>query len=134
MGRDQAARFIEDNGIVAIVRFDRSDQLVNAARAIREGGVRAIEFTMTTPNALEILSASVKEFKGDVLLGAGTATYLRTLTWQTNLALFEDTVRKSPGFAPARNELALALERKKRGEEAKKLYLAARIWSGLLCD
>ncbi len=72
MRRDQAARFIEENGIIAIVRFDRSDQLVNAAKAIREGGVRAIEFTMTTPNALEILSASVKEFKGDVLLGAGT--------------------------------------------------------------
>jgi len=42
------------------------------ARAIQVGGVRAIEFTMTTPNAIQIIQQSVREFGEDVLLGAGT--------------------------------------------------------------
>jgi 2-dehydro-3-deoxyphosphogluconate aldolase/(4S)-4-hydroxy-2-oxoglutarate aldolase len=63
---------IEASGIVAIVRFNHSEDLVDVARAIARGGVRAIEFTMTTPNALEILAASHREFGDDILLGAGT--------------------------------------------------------------
>lgn len=63
---------IEESGVVAIVRFNRSEDLVNVARAIAKGGVQAIEFTMTTPNALDILAASRREFGDDILLGAGT--------------------------------------------------------------
>lgn len=36
-------------------------------------------------------------------------TYQRNLVWQDNLALFTDTVEKSPSFAGAKNELAMAL-------------------------
>jgi 2-dehydro-3-deoxyphosphogluconate aldolase/(4S)-4-hydroxy-2-oxoglutarate aldolase len=63
---------IEESGIIAIVRFNRPEDLVKVAHAIAEGGVKVIEFTMTTPNALEILAASRKEFGTDILLGAGT--------------------------------------------------------------
>jgi 2-dehydro-3-deoxyphosphogluconate aldolase/(4S)-4-hydroxy-2-oxoglutarate aldolase len=54
------------------VRFDRSEELVQVAQAIRAGGVNAIEFTMTTPNALAIIESATREFGNDVLLGAGT--------------------------------------------------------------
>jgi len=63
---------IEETGVIAIVRFDRSEDLVQVARAIAEGGVKVIEFTMTTPSALGIISAARREFGNDVLLGAGT--------------------------------------------------------------
>ncbi len=46
----------EECGVVAIVRFNRLEDLVNIALAIAKGGVHAIEFTMTTPNALDILA------------------------------------------------------------------------------
>ncbi|MGA2821789.1 MAG: bifunctional 4-hydroxy-2-oxoglutarate aldolase/2-dehydro-3-deoxy-phosphogluconate aldolase [Anaerolineales bacterium] len=72
MTREDLVREIEEGGVVAIVRFDRSEELVQVARAVRAGGVRAIEFTMTTPNALGILEQSTREFGQDVLLGAGT--------------------------------------------------------------
>lgn len=72
MTREDLVREIEEGGVVAIVRFDRSEELVQVARAVRAGGVRAIEFTMTTPNALGILEQSNREFGQDVLLGAGT--------------------------------------------------------------
>jgi 2-dehydro-3-deoxyphosphogluconate aldolase/(4S)-4-hydroxy-2-oxoglutarate aldolase len=70
--RDEQIKVIEESGIIAIVRFDRSEQLIQVARAIKAGGVDIIEFTMTTPNALGIIEESTREFGDEVLLGAGT--------------------------------------------------------------
>jgi 2-dehydro-3-deoxyphosphogluconate aldolase/(4S)-4-hydroxy-2-oxoglutarate aldolase len=72
MTKDYQIREIETSGVIAIVRFDRSEDLIQVARAVHAGGVRAIEFTMTTPNALDIIEQSAREFGQDVLLGAGT--------------------------------------------------------------
>jgi len=72
MGKDDHVREIEQGGVIAIVRFDRSEDLIQVARAVRAGGVRVIEFTLTTPNALRIIEESVREFGQEVLLGAGT--------------------------------------------------------------
>lgn len=72
MHRDEQIKVIEESGIIAIVRFDRSEQLIQVARAIKAGGVDIIEFTMTTPNALGIIEESTREFGDEVLLGAGT--------------------------------------------------------------
>jgi 2-dehydro-3-deoxyphosphogluconate aldolase / (4S)-4-hydroxy-2-oxoglutarate aldolase len=72
MDRTHQIRIIEDLGIIAIVRLDTSNQLVEAARAIAEGGIKVIEFTMTIPNALAILEAAANTFGDDILLGAGT--------------------------------------------------------------
>jgi 2-dehydro-3-deoxyphosphogluconate aldolase/(4S)-4-hydroxy-2-oxoglutarate aldolase len=72
MSKEKNLQRIVDCGVVAIVRFDRSEELVEAARAIKAGGVDVIEFTMTTPNALSIIAASAEEFGEEVLLGAGT--------------------------------------------------------------
>jgi len=72
MSKENDLQRIADCGVVAIVRFDRPEELVEVARAIRAGGVDVIEFTMTTPNALSIIAASAEEFGEEVLLGAGT--------------------------------------------------------------
>jgi 2-dehydro-3-deoxyphosphogluconate aldolase/(4S)-4-hydroxy-2-oxoglutarate aldolase len=76
--RDEQLRLIEESGIIAIVRFDRSEQLIQVAQAIRAGGVGIIEFTMTTPNALGIIEESRQEFGDEVLLGAGTVLDAQT--------------------------------------------------------
>ncbi|MFQ6001566.1 MAG: bifunctional 4-hydroxy-2-oxoglutarate aldolase/2-dehydro-3-deoxy-phosphogluconate aldolase, partial [Anaerolineae bacterium] len=72
MHKDEQIRLIEESGIIAIVRFDRSEQLMQVAKAIKAGGLAIIEFTMTTPNALGIIEESAREFGDEVLLGAGT--------------------------------------------------------------
>jgi protein O-mannosyl-transferase len=51
-------------------------------------------------------------------------TWQRNLIWLDNLALFQDTVAKSPGFMPARNQLANALFGKGRVQEAAVIYKA----------
>jgi len=65
-------QYVIDCGVIAVVRLDSGDQLVRSAQALREGGVKVIEFTMTTPNALDMIKEASKTMPGDVLLGAGT--------------------------------------------------------------
>jgi len=72
MGRLEVLQGILETGVVAIVRLDSSEGLIRVVEAIAEGGVRHIEFTMTTPGALETLEAVTKEFQGEVVFGAGT--------------------------------------------------------------
>lgn len=66
------AQWIEQTGLIAIVRLDSSAELIDAARAIAAGGVSIIEFTLTTPGALQTIEESSRELGGQVLIGAGT--------------------------------------------------------------
>lgn len=63
---------IIENGIVAIIRTESSEELINIVKALREGGIIGIELTMTTPGALNILPEIVKIMGKDIIIGAGT--------------------------------------------------------------
>ena len=63
---------ILSTGVIAIMRAKSADQLLEAAEAILTGGVNAIEVTMTTPGALEVIRQSVDRFGKDVLFGVGS--------------------------------------------------------------
>ncbi len=57
-----------------------------------------------------------------LLLGLGAwSTVSRNIVWQDNLTLYQDTVRKSPDFAPAKNQLAIALI--EHGQKSKALVI-----------
>ncbi len=72
MGQTEDLAAIVECGVIAIVRLRAGGDLVGVARALRDGGIRAIEFTMTTPGALDALEGARREMGDDVLLGAGT--------------------------------------------------------------
>ena len=59
-------------GVVAVLRADSPDALVDVAQAIARGGIGAIEITMTTPGALDVIGECAKRLEGEILLGAGT--------------------------------------------------------------
>ncbi len=63
---------IEETGIVAIMRAKSSDQLIAAADAILRGGVNAIEVTMTTPGALDVIREARMKFGPEVIFGVGS--------------------------------------------------------------
>ena len=72
MTKEDQLRKVLDCGIVAVVRSQDSQQLVEVARALAEGGVSVIEITMSVPNALDVVR-QVRAALGDrILLGAGT--------------------------------------------------------------
>lgn len=58
--------------VVAIVRLDSGEQLVKVAEALKAGGISAIEFTCTTPGALDMVKEASAHFSGEALIGAGT--------------------------------------------------------------
>ena len=57
---------------VAIVRLDSGEKLVKVAEALKAGGISVIEFTCTTPGALEMIKEASTHFGDEVLIGAGT--------------------------------------------------------------
>jgi 2-dehydro-3-deoxyphosphogluconate aldolase/(4S)-4-hydroxy-2-oxoglutarate aldolase len=59
-------------GVVAVIRADSGDQLVNVCRALGAGGVSACEITMTTPGALEAIAQASRELGDAALVGAGS--------------------------------------------------------------
>lgn len=59
-------------GVVAIVRLDSAAHLMAAVSAIADGGITAVEFTMTTPGALDVLRHASSALGDRVILGAGT--------------------------------------------------------------
>jgi len=63
---------IHKTGVIAIMRAKSSDQLLAAADAIKAGGVQAIEVTMTTPGALDVIRQATERYGADVLFGAGS--------------------------------------------------------------
>lgn len=72
LSRSQALDFIRDKGVVAIMRADSSDQLLAAADAVKAGGVNALEVTMTTPGAIEIIKQATAKYGSEVLFGVGS--------------------------------------------------------------
>ena len=63
---------IKAGGVVAVLRADRPDALVEVVQAIGRGGIGAVEITMTTPGALDVIGECANRLGGEFLFGAGT--------------------------------------------------------------
>ena len=72
MNKEEKLHLIRKTGLIAIIRAQSSDQLIVAADTIREGGIKVLEVTMTTPEALRVIETATDRFGEDVLFGAGT--------------------------------------------------------------
>ena len=72
MRKNESLALIRETGVIAIMRAKSSTQLVDAAEAIHQGGVRVIEVTMTTPGALDVIAQATKKMGNHVLFGAGS--------------------------------------------------------------
>jgi 2-dehydro-3-deoxyphosphogluconate aldolase/(4S)-4-hydroxy-2-oxoglutarate aldolase len=57
--------------VVALIRAESPDGLLDCAKALAEGGLTSIELTMTTPGALRMLEKASAELP-DFLFGLGT--------------------------------------------------------------
>lgn len=63
---------IKQSGLIAIMRANSSQDLLAAADALKEGGVCAIEVTMTTPGALDAVRAASNRYGDDIVFGVGS--------------------------------------------------------------
>ncbi len=65
---------IEAFGIVAVIRLKDPAKVRAVAGALAEGGVRALEVTMTVPGAVDLIRELAPTLPPGFLLGAGTVT------------------------------------------------------------
>jgi 2-dehydro-3-deoxyphosphogluconate aldolase/(4S)-4-hydroxy-2-oxoglutarate aldolase len=72
MTKSEIIERLLDPGIIAIIRADSPEHLVEAAGALVAGGVTTMEVTMTTPQALQVISEISTRFGGRVLVGVGS--------------------------------------------------------------
>ena len=63
---------IIDSGLVAIIRADVADDAARIAEACAKGGVAALEVTFTVPGAASVIETLSKEYKSEMVIGAGT--------------------------------------------------------------
>ena len=63
---------IQKHKIVAIVRLDDLSTAQHITEALVEGGIRAIEFTLTNPDAVKTIAAMRKTVDDAVAIGAGS--------------------------------------------------------------
>lgn len=63
---------IQESGIVAVIRGANKDNIIQIAKALSAGGVKALELTVETPKILSLVEMVADELKEDVIVGVGT--------------------------------------------------------------
>ncbi len=72
MNRQEIVQEIEHTGIVAVLRLNDAEKLPKIIEALSAGGIKAMEITMTTPNAIEVIKDIAPHTGKDFFVGAGT--------------------------------------------------------------
>lgn len=74
MARTKAERLalIRESGVIAVMRAHDGEGLLTAADALLEGGIRALEVTMTTGGALALVEAARRRYGDQILFGVGS--------------------------------------------------------------
>jgi len=63
---------LKTNGIVAVIRAESRGQALKIVDFAYQGGIKAIEITMTIPGAIDAIKDISSKFSTELLIGAGT--------------------------------------------------------------
>lgn len=144
--RSEIVADVEKLGVVAIIRMPDPAALRAVVDALAEGGVRALEVTMTVPRAIELIKEIAPTLPADFLFGAGTlldpetvhravdagAQFIVSPVFRPDVikAAHEDGVPVMPGcFTPT--EILSAWE---MGADVIKVFPATSVGPGYLKD
>lgn len=72
MRREQVLDIMAGTGVVAVIRARSSENLVDVGAALVEGGVRCLEITMTTPDALNVIARARAALADKAVVGVGS--------------------------------------------------------------
>src|SRR3954466_4393957 len=70
--KEQLYKTVADAGVVAVIRAQSKDQLLDIAKALLDGGVPAIEVTMSTPKAIAGIEMLADKYGDQAVVGVGT--------------------------------------------------------------
>lgn len=97
LSRAEVLRWIEEVGVVPVVRAPSAALAVRAVEALLAGGVSVFEITMTVPGAIGVIRELAQRYAGRAVVGAGTV-----LTAADAIACIDAGAQfiVSPGFNP----------------------------------
>lgn len=72
MNRQQIVNSLIEASAIAVVRLSDPTKLIKVSEAIYEGGVSAIEITMTVPNAIKMIEEANKLIGSYMMIGVGS--------------------------------------------------------------
>ena len=72
MTKEEVRQNVIDRGIIPVLRVSSPSLALEAAEAVREGGINLLEITMTIPNAVDVIRKLVSSMGNNVIVGAGT--------------------------------------------------------------
>jgi len=73
MQRIKTISRIAEEGVVAVIRAESKEQGLKIVDAVKKGGIKMLEVTMTVPGAVDIIKELSEHYKNeDVIIGAGT--------------------------------------------------------------
>lgn len=73
MKRIEIVKELMECGVIAVIRGENKEEAVKIIDAVKEGGIRALEITMTVPGAVDIIKELSEIYKDEnLLIGAGT--------------------------------------------------------------
>lgn len=72
MSKETNLAVVKESGIVAVIRAQNEQELLDTTIALNKGGVKALEITMTSPGALDVLKDVSKSLAGQAILGIGS--------------------------------------------------------------
>ncbi len=97
MNKQEVVKRMCDSGVLPVFRTADVRHLTAASRAIHAGGIGCVEYTMTMPDALEMIRQGVAELPGDLCLGAGTIIDGKTVDAAVRVGA---SFIASPGISP----------------------------------
>ncbi len=78
MERQEIIKTLINTSAIAVVRLTEAAKLIKVSEAIFEGGVSAIEITMTVPNAIKMISEADKVIGNYMQIGVGSVLDAKT--------------------------------------------------------
>lgn len=78
LSKEEIVRKLVEPGIIAVVRARSQLQTAPLAKALADGGIVAVEITMTTPNALEAIRETAELLGTSAMVGVGTVLDAQT--------------------------------------------------------
>lgn len=84
MSRWETVQRLVDDAAVAVIRMADSSRLLKVGEALLKGGVRALEITMTTPNALRVIEDCVNRMDPEIKIGVGSVLDAETARMAIN--------------------------------------------------
>ena len=76
--KEQILAMLENPGVIAVVRAKSAEQVLPLTEALLDAGVRAVDITRTTPNALYGIGKASAKVSKTASMGVGTVLNAET--------------------------------------------------------